>query len=62
MPAVSPTSSSQFTATCATAGRISRCCALGLLGQAVICQTPVGGSPARKGSSENRTREILISR
>ncbi|KAK4442599.1 Cerato-ulmin hydrophobin family [Podospora aff. communis PSN243] len=37
-----PTSGSNFSAICATSGRRARCCVLPVLGQAVLCQSPVG--------------------
>ena len=40
-PAV-PNSASDFRAICAKIGQRARCCVLPVLGQGVLCQTPVG--------------------
>ncbi|KAI1187701.1 hydrophobin precursor [Nemania serpens] len=37
-----PTSPSSFAATCAKGGQRARCCVLPVLGQDVLCETPVG--------------------
>ncbi|KAK6439839.1 hypothetical protein LTR95_003934 [Oleoguttula sp. CCFEE 5521] len=41
-PKVTPTSADNFVATCAAEGQQAKCCALPILGQALICQDPVG--------------------
>ncbi|KAI1078541.1 Cerato-ulmin hydrophobin family [Whalleya microplaca] len=40
-----PTSGSDFSATCAALGQRARCCVLPVLGQGVLCDTPIGVSP-----------------
>ncbi|TLD15204.1 hypothetical protein PspLS_10763 [Pyricularia sp. CBS 133598] len=42
VPPSLPTSSSTFSAICAAKGQRARCCVLPVLGQAVLCQAPVG--------------------
>ncbi|EXF82466.1 hypothetical protein CFIO01_05189 [Colletotrichum fioriniae PJ7] len=37
-----PTTASDLRSICAKAGQRARCCVLPVLGQAVLCQTPVG--------------------
>ncbi|KXH32540.1 hypothetical protein CSIM01_11125 [Colletotrichum simmondsii] len=37
-----PTSASNFRSICANVGQRARCCIVPVLGQAVLCQTPVG--------------------
>ncbi|KAI3539675.1 fungal hydrophobin [Colletotrichum abscissum] len=37
-----PTSASNFRSICANVGQRARCCVISVLGQAVLCQTPVG--------------------
>ncbi|KAK1720378.1 hypothetical protein CaCOL14_004730 [Colletotrichum acutatum] len=41
-PTTVPTSASDFRSICANRGQRARCCVLPVLGQAVLCQTPVG--------------------
>ncbi|KAL8420630.1 hypothetical protein RB594_003426 [Gaeumannomyces avenae] len=41
-PTKVPTSAADFKATCATGGQRARCCVLPVLGQAVLCQAPLG--------------------
>ncbi|KAI2609489.1 Cerato-ulmin hydrophobin family [Hypoxylon fragiforme] len=37
-----PTDASNFSAVCSAIGQRARCCVLPILGQDVLCQTPVG--------------------
>ncbi|RWA09564.1 hypothetical protein EKO27_g5541 [Xylaria grammica] len=37
-----PTSADEFTSICSAIGQRARCCVLPVLGQDVLCQTPVG--------------------
>ncbi|KAH8838707.1 hypothetical protein MCOR27_003646 [Pyricularia oryzae] len=37
-----PTSTSSFTSICAAKGQRARCCLLPVLGQALLCQAPIG--------------------
>ncbi|KAI1322047.1 fungal hydrophobin [Xylariaceae sp. FL0255] len=41
-PTAVPTSPTSFAAICAESGQTARCCVLPVLGQAVLCDTPVG--------------------
>ncbi|CAJ2512630.1 Uu.00g007490.m01.CDS01 [Anthostomella pinea] len=41
-PSAVPTSAADFSAVCAAIGQQARCCVLPVLGQDVLCQTPVG--------------------
>ncbi|KAI1269092.1 Cerato-ulmin hydrophobin family [Xylariaceae sp. FL1019] len=41
-PSSVPTDAANFEATCAAGGQRARCCVLPVLGQDVLCQTPVG--------------------
>ncbi|KAI0161312.1 hydrophobin [Xylariaceae sp. FL1272] len=41
-PGAVPTSASNFEAICAAQGQRARCCVLPVLGQDVLCQTPLG--------------------
>ncbi|KAI0112762.1 cerato-ulmin [Hypoxylon sp. NC0597] len=41
-PSKVPLSADDFKATCATSGQRARCCILPVLGQDVLCQTPIG--------------------
>ncbi|KAI1457907.1 hydrophobin precursor [Annulohypoxylon moriforme] len=41
-PSKQLTSASEFEAVCAAGGQRARCCVLPVLGQDVLCQTPVG--------------------
>ncbi|KAI8955228.1 fungal hydrophobin [Xylaria longipes] len=41
-PNAVPTSPSSFAAICAKGGQRARCCVLPVLGQDVLCQTPLG--------------------
>ncbi|CAJ2510782.1 Uu.00g064070.m01.CDS01 [Anthostomella pinea] len=41
-PSAVPTSPENFEAICAAGGQIARCCILPVLGQSVLCETPVG--------------------
>ncbi|KAI1335337.1 hydrophobin [Xylariaceae sp. FL0016] len=41
-PSKVPTSASNFESICAAGGQRARCCVLPVLGQDVLCQTPVG--------------------
>ncbi|KAK2059073.1 hydrophobin 2, partial [Colletotrichum caudatum] len=37
-----PTSASNFQAICAKGGQRARCCGIPILGQALLCDTPIG--------------------
>ncbi|KAI2624606.1 cerato-ulmin [Hypomontagnella submonticulosa] len=41
-PSKVPSSAADFKAICATGGQRARCCVLPVLGQDVLCQTPIG--------------------
>ncbi|KAK1472532.1 hypothetical protein CTAM01_16373 [Colletotrichum tamarilloi] len=41
-PATVPTSASDAKSICAKVGQRARCCVLPILGQSILCQTPVG--------------------
>ncbi|KAI1425586.1 fungal hydrophobin [Xylaria sp. FL1777] len=41
-PSGVPTSPASFAAICASGGQRARCCVLPILGQSVLCQTPLG--------------------
>ncbi|KAI2467473.1 cerato-ulmin [Annulohypoxylon bovei var. microspora] len=41
-PSKVPSSAGDFEAICATGGQRARCCVLPVLGQDVLCQTPLG--------------------
>ncbi|KAI1652295.1 cerato-ulmin [Daldinia loculata] len=41
-PSAVPLTALEFEATCALSGQRARCCILPVLGQSVLCQTPVG--------------------
>ncbi|KAI1326096.1 fungal hydrophobin-domain-containing protein [Xylariaceae sp. FL0255] len=41
-PTAVPSSPSNFAAICAASGQTARCCVIPVLGQAVLCDTPVG--------------------
>ncbi|KAI1780737.1 Cerato-ulmin hydrophobin family [Hypoxylon cercidicola] len=41
-PSEVPISADSFKKVCATGGQRARCCVLPVLGQSVLCQTPVG--------------------
>ncbi|KAG5761732.1 hypothetical protein H9Q72_010151 [Fusarium xylarioides] len=43
-PTESPTDAADFQAICAASGKRARCCVLPVLGQALVCMTPVGVS------------------
>ncbi|TLS21446.1 uncharacterized protein PpBr36_10316 [Pyricularia pennisetigena] len=42
VPPSLPTSASSFTSICAAKGQRARCCVLPVLGQAILCQAPIG--------------------
>ncbi|KAI1505013.1 hydrophobin [Biscogniauxia marginata] len=44
-PSAVPTSVTSFRDICASGGQRARCCVLPVLGQSVLCQTPVGLGP-----------------
>ncbi|KAI0843623.1 cerato-ulmin [Hypoxylon sp. FL0890] len=41
-PSKVPTSAADFKSICASVGQRARCCVLPVLGQDVLCQTPIG--------------------
>ncbi|KAI0001546.1 hydrophobin precursor [Xylariaceae sp. FL0662B] len=41
-PSAVPTSAEEFQELCAAAGQRARCCILPVLGQSVLCETPIG--------------------
>ncbi|KAI0140463.1 fungal hydrophobin [Xylariaceae sp. FL1272] len=41
-PGAVPTSPADFAAICATGGQRARCCVIPILGQSVLCETPLG--------------------
>ncbi|KAI1293327.1 hydrophobin precursor [Xylaria venustula] len=41
-PSAVPSSASSFASICASSGKAARCCVLPVLGQDVLCETPVG--------------------
>ncbi|KAI0412111.1 fungal hydrophobin [Xylaria grammica] len=41
-PSAVPTSAASFASICAAGGQRARCCVLPVLGQSVLCQTPLG--------------------
>ncbi|KAI0442766.1 cerato-ulmin [Xylaria telfairii] len=41
-PSSVPTSAASFKSICAAGGQRARCCVVPVLGQAVLCETPVG--------------------